>query len=76
MNRFLLLLTSMVTLTICSQVYADTHVKGYTRSNGTYVQSHYRSVKTDITTITGALKETLILIPESLALKTDGKERH
>jgi hypothetical protein len=33
-------------------------------------------VKTDITTITGALKETLILIPESLALKTDGKERH
>ena len=71
MNRFLLLLTSMVTLTICSQVYADTHVKGYTRSNGTYVQSH-----SDITTITGALKETLILIPESLALKTDGKERH
>lgn len=45
MNKFLLLLTSMVTLTICSQVYADTHVKGYTRSNGTYVQSHYRSGK-------------------------------
>lgn len=32
-----LCLTSVLT------AYADTHVKGYYRKNGTYVQPHYRS---------------------------------
>lgn len=33
---FILLLTS-------STAFADTYVRGYTKSNGTYVEGHYRS---------------------------------
>ncbi|MCL2473554.1 MAG: hypothetical protein FWF23_01410 [Alphaproteobacteria bacterium] len=34
-------------MTIASVSYADTYVNGYTRSNGTYVEGHYRSDAND-----------------------------
>lgn len=30
-------------LSLSASAFADTYVNGYTRSNGTYVQPHYRS---------------------------------
>jgi len=35
-------LSTVLMLTTCFS-FADTYVHGYTRSNGTYVQPHYRS---------------------------------
>lgn len=40
--NFLKLSLVMATL-ISTTAHADTYVRGYTRSNGTYVQPHYRS---------------------------------
>lgn len=41
MKKFLLL---FITLFLCgSCAFADTYVNGYYRSNGTYVQPHYRT---------------------------------
>lgn len=40
--NFLKLILIATTL-ISTTTFADTYVKGYTRSNGTYVQPHYRS---------------------------------
>ena len=37
------LLTALSILLAGSAVYAQTHVNGYYRQNGTYVQPHYRS---------------------------------
>ena len=36
----------MVLIVVCAATvtaYADVHVRGYYRSNGTYIQPHYRS---------------------------------
>lgn len=37
------LLLSAALLAISSTAFADTYVRGYTKSNGTYVQPHHRS---------------------------------
>ena len=34
---------AILALSISTIAIADTHVKGYTKSNGTYVEPHYRS---------------------------------
>lgn len=34
---------AMSSLIVSGGAYADTHVRGYTKSNGTYVQPHIRS---------------------------------
>lgn len=38
-----IMLVVMVLLGLALYARADTYVNGYTRSNGTYVNSHYRS---------------------------------
>jgi hypothetical protein len=38
-----LLLTLLMLLGMFSLAFSDTYVKGYTKSNGTQVQGHYRS---------------------------------
>jgi len=38
----LIALTAFLLAAFCS--FSQTNVRGYTRSNGTYVQSHYRSL--------------------------------
>ena len=41
-----LMMILMVLIVVCAATvtaYADVHVRGYYRSNGTYVQPHYRS---------------------------------
>ncbi len=44
MRRILsLLLVAVILLGTITSVYADVHVRGYTRKDGTYVQPHYRS---------------------------------
>lgn len=40
---FSLLLLAVTIIASASMAFADTWVNGYTRSNGTYVQGHYRS---------------------------------
>jgi len=40
---FLISVLSICVLSFTSTVYADKYVKGYTKSNGTYVQGYYRS---------------------------------
>lgn len=37
----------LISFLISSAAMADTHVNGYYRSNGTYVQPHYRSDSND-----------------------------
>ncbi len=39
----LLVLTSLLFLLVQASAFAYQHVSGYTRSNGTYVNSYYRS---------------------------------
>jgi hypothetical protein len=36
-------LGSLALVLLCQAAAADTYVRGYTRSDGTYVQPHYRS---------------------------------
>ncbi|MGJ3194706.1 hypothetical protein [Peribacillus frigoritolerans] len=42
-NRWVFLLMILMIFGGSSQAYADVHVNGYFRKNGTYVQPHYRS---------------------------------
>lgn len=39
------IIISIIALLFCSTAFSQTYVKGYQKSNGTYVQGHYRSVK-------------------------------
>ena len=43
MKMFGMFLLLALALVIVTDSYADTWVNGYTKSNGTYVQGHYRS---------------------------------
>ena len=38
-----ILLAAVAIVIVTSVAFADTYVNGYTKSNGTYVQGHYRS---------------------------------
>lgn len=42
------MILAMVLLSLVGSVYADTYVRGYTRSDGTYVQPHYRTESNSI----------------------------
>lgn len=42
-NRILSALLALLFLFAATAAFADVHVKGYTRKNGTYVAPHYRS---------------------------------
>ena len=42
-KAFIFTALSILMLGFTGQSFADTYVNGYTKSNGTYVQGHYRS---------------------------------
>ena len=43
MNKWSIIFLTLCVFLISQIAYADVYVRGYTRSNGTYVQGHYRS---------------------------------
>ncbi len=56
------LFLAALTLIFATAVLADTHVKGYYKKNGTYVEPHYRSPLIAPLMIITALKAMSILI--------------
>ena len=43
MKRFILVVALLLAVCLTGTAFADVYVRGYTKSNGTYVQPHYRS---------------------------------
>ena len=55
-----IIISIVFALTLINTVAADVWVDGYFRSDGTYVQGHYRSSPDSSVTIIGAIQETQI----------------